>query len=69
MQRAAAVVEDALNHSAETTLLVTHGNLMTLLLKQFDASIGFADWSALTNPDVYRVVLTQPVEIQRIWRS
>jgi 2,3-bisphosphoglycerate-dependent phosphoglycerate mutase len=69
MQRAVAVVEDALKHSAQRTLLVTHGNLMTLLLKHFDDSIGFADWYALTNPDVYQVVLTQPVAIHRVWHS
>ncbi len=36
MQRAAAVVRDVELHSAEVTLLVTHGNLMALLLKHFD---------------------------------
>jgi broad specificity phosphatase PhoE len=37
------------------TLLVTHGNLMTLLLKRFDDRIGFAKWQPLTNPDVYSI--------------
>jgi 2,3-bisphosphoglycerate-dependent phosphoglycerate mutase len=69
MERAIAVVEDVRKQSAQTTVLVTHGNLMTLLLKHFDDSIGFANWRALTNPDVYRVVLTAPVAIDRIWSS
>jgi 2,3-bisphosphoglycerate-dependent phosphoglycerate mutase len=69
MQRAVAVVEDVRAHPAQTTLLVTHGNLLTLLLKHFDDSVGFADWRALTNPDVYRVVLARPATIDRMWRS
>jgi 2,3-bisphosphoglycerate-dependent phosphoglycerate mutase len=66
MQRAVAVVTDIQRHAAQRTLLVTHGNLMVLLLKHFDDSIGFAEWCALSNPDVYRVVLTHPFSIQRL---
>jgi 2,3-bisphosphoglycerate-dependent phosphoglycerate mutase len=65
MRRAVAVVTDIQRHSAQSTLLVTHGNLMALLLKHFDDSIGFAEWCALSNPDVYRVGLTQPFSIRR----
>lgn len=66
MQRAVAVVADIQRHSAGNTLLVTHGNLMALLLKHFDDSIGFAEWLALSNPDVYRIGLTRPFSIQRL---
>jgi 2,3-bisphosphoglycerate-dependent phosphoglycerate mutase len=68
MQRAIAVVRESELHPADTTLLVTHGNLMTLLLKHFDRRIGFAEWQGLTNPDVYRVMLApEDIEINRIW--
>ncbi|MBV9209981.1 MAG: histidine phosphatase family protein [Acidobacteria bacterium] len=66
MQRALAVVGEIEKHAAQNTVLVTHGNLMALLLKHFDDSIGFAEWHALSNPDVYRVGLTQPFSIQRL---
>ena len=67
MQRAAAVVEEI---PAGVTLLVTHGNLMALLLKHFDTRIGFAEWQRLTNPDVYRVALApNQAEIVRLWPS
>ena len=69
MRRAVAVVEDIQRHPAQRTLLVTHGNLMTLLLKYFDGSVGFAEWRALSNPDVYRVLFAQPVSVKRVWRS
>ncbi len=68
MRRAVAVITEINLHSAHT-LLVTHGNLMALLLKNFDDSIGFPQWRALSNPDVYRIVLTQPLSIQRLWTS
>jgi 2,3-bisphosphoglycerate-dependent phosphoglycerate mutase len=68
MRRAAAVVRECELHSADVTLLVTHGNLMTLLLKHFDQRIGFAQWQWLTNPDVYRIVLApERAEVVRVW--
>ena len=55
-------------HAADVTVLVTHGNLMTLLLKHFDPRIGFTEWQRLTNPDVYRVVIApEHAEIARVW--
>jgi 2,3-bisphosphoglycerate-dependent phosphoglycerate mutase len=70
MQRAAAVVDACALHAADVTLLVTHGNLMTLLLKNFDRRIGFAEWQRLTNPDVYRVALAPDrAELARVWAA
>jgi 2,3-bisphosphoglycerate-dependent phosphoglycerate mutase len=68
MQRASEVASEAMAHPASATLLVTHGNLMALLLKYFDDGIGFAEWQQLTNPDVYRISLSpERAEIARIW--
>jgi 2,3-bisphosphoglycerate-dependent phosphoglycerate mutase len=68
MQRAVAVANECALHAANATVLVTHGNLMTLLLKHFDPRIGFAEWQRLTNPDVYRVVLApERAQIARVW--
>lgn len=55
MQRGLAALADINQHAAETTVVVTHGNLMTLILKAFDDAVGFAAWQNLTNPDVYRL--------------
>jgi 2,3-bisphosphoglycerate-dependent phosphoglycerate mutase len=66
MRRIVSVVDEIRKHSAETTLLATHGNLMALLLMYFDDAVGFNEWQKLTNPDVYRVTLTQPPRIQRL---
>jgi 2,3-bisphosphoglycerate-dependent phosphoglycerate mutase len=61
--RAAAAVAAALASGARTPLIVTHGNLMTLLLQRFDHQYGFAQWQALSNPDVYLVT----DRVERIW--
>ena len=54
MQRASAAVQDALHtHEAFAIALVSHGNLSTLLLKLFDASIGFSTWENMTTPDIF----------------
>ena len=37
------------------SVVVTHGNLLALLLRELDGREGFAAWAAMTNPDVYRV--------------
>ncbi|WP_075619350.1 histidine phosphatase family protein [Paenisporosarcina indica] len=62
--RAIEVVDAASNNS----ILVTHGNLMGLILKHFDSSIGFQEWKSLVNPDIYRVTIgPQSSTITRIW--
>jgi 2,3-bisphosphoglycerate-dependent phosphoglycerate mutase len=69
MNRAAAVAEEVLRGEAGVTLLVTHGCLMTLLLKHFDESFGFAEWERLTNPDVYLITAGdgERISIERVW--
>lgn len=55
MMRGVALVDEVLQHEATTSAIVTHGNLMALILKHFDDRIGYAEWASLSNPDVYRV--------------
>ncbi len=59
MMRGIAAVEDALRGNARAPAIVTHGNLLTLILHAFDASYGFDSWQAMTNPDVYRITPPQ----------
>ncbi len=68
MERVCNVVDELPDGSK--VILVTHGNLMTLLLRCYDERIGFQEWQALTNPDVYRVQLTDDdVQWERIWKE
>lgn len=52
-------------------VLATHGNLLTLMLRQLDPAIGFDFWSRLTMPDVFRVWPRRGggVEIVRLWND
>ncbi|TWT16039.1 histidine phosphatase family protein [Planomicrobium sp. CPCC 101079] len=66
MERGAAVLETAPNHC----VLVTHGNMMGLLLKQIDISFGFKEWMKLSNPDVYEVKIKDGNRtINRLWQE
>jgi 2,3-bisphosphoglycerate-dependent phosphoglycerate mutase len=68
MGRAISVVMEALNHENNNIIVVSHGNLISLLLKHFDNRIGFKEWEALSNPDVFHLSFFEdtPV-IHRIW--
>lgn len=67
--RAVAVVAEALESGPQTVAIVSHGNLLTLLLGHYDRSLGFACWAHMSNPDVYRVLLERErrTRVQRVW--
>lgn len=71
MKRGIAVVHEALNSHAKHIVVVSHGNLISLLLKYYDEQIQFEHWQALSNPDVYELVFDdeyQLIRMQRIWQ-
>lgn len=53
MMRGLAVVNQTMHQTTSSVVIVTHGNLMTLILKHFNEQVGYADWENLRNPDVY----------------
>ncbi|MGG0720665.1 histidine phosphatase family protein [Bacillus mycoides] len=69
MDRATSLIQEVLTLEHETTLLVTHGNLLTLILKHFDHTIGFDEWKTLTNPDIYEITLDEQSIIKRLWEA
>jgi 2,3-bisphosphoglycerate-dependent phosphoglycerate mutase len=70
MQRVVTAVDEIFLHDAKVTIIVTHGKLMTLLLKHFDEQTGFTEWQGLTNPDVYKVMIVKDdVEVKRVWEQ
>jgi 2,3-bisphosphoglycerate-dependent phosphoglycerate mutase len=69
LARAVAVLRDVGGHPAATTVIVTHGNLLALLLRHCDEHVGFAEWERLTNPDVFVVSLTELIKpARRLWK-
>jgi 2,3-bisphosphoglycerate-dependent phosphoglycerate mutase len=67
--RAMAAINDALLLDTEPIVLVTHGRLLTLILKHFDSTYGFAEWRNLTTPDVFRLVIKEnESQVDRMWQ-
>ena len=54
LARINSVVQDVLK-SDKTTLLVSHGNLISLFLQSLDNQFGFNEWKAMKNPHVFRI--------------
>lgn len=67
MDRVASLIQDILQQEHQVTLLVTHGNLLTLILKYFDNRIGFLEWKNLSNPDIYEITIDEQTTIHRLW--
>jgi 2,3-bisphosphoglycerate-dependent phosphoglycerate mutase len=55
--RAVAALDDALASGALCPVLVTHGNLLSLLLRYVDGGLGYAEWERLRTPDVFEATL------------
>jgi 2,3-bisphosphoglycerate-dependent phosphoglycerate mutase len=62
-QRVVEVFNSAMLSPARTSVIVTHGNLMTLLLKHLNPEVDFTFWQQLKNPDVYHIELEGPLTI------
>lgn len=68
MERIVSVVEEAFDSVAENTIIVTHGNIMSLLLKNNNDSFGFDHWKKLSNPDVFLLSKAKnEVKMERLW--
>ncbi|PEB51247.1 histidine phosphatase family protein [Bacillus pseudomycoides] len=67
MNRVTSLIQNVLEQEHQVTLLVTHGNLLALILKYFDDRIGFQEWKSLSNPDVYEITIAEQVTIHRLW--
>lgn len=64
-ERGAAVLVEA----PDNAVLVTHGNMMGLLLKRFEEAYGFEEWKALSNPDVYVLSIEgEKATVKRMWK-
>lgn len=67
MTRGRAAVDHAARPGASTVVVVTHGNLLALVLRSFDGQAGFEEWAALGNPDVFRVDMGERNAVSRVW--
>ncbi|WP_338066675.1 histidine phosphatase family protein [Peribacillus acanthi] len=69
-KRIIGVVEEVFKSENENTIIVTHGNLMALLLNYVNKKFGFDDWKNLSNPDVFLLkVQNDNVTYARLWKQ
>lgn len=70
MERVVHAIDDFVSTETTCNAVVTHGNLMILLLRHFDARFGFDEWARLSNPDVFLVSVDEnEATVQRVWRE
>lgn len=68
MARGCAAIDALLARPECALVVVTHGNLMTLILRSFAPQFGFQTWECLSNPDVYGIAVRgERVEISCTW--
>lgn len=68
MIRIVEVIEELISSDYKNTIVVTHGNILALLLHHYDCRFGFEDWEKLRNPDVFLLELDGDiVRNRRIW--
>jgi 2,3-bisphosphoglycerate-dependent phosphoglycerate mutase len=54
--RAIPVIEKLLyEYAGQKIVIGTHGNIMTIILKYYDNSYGYAFWQQTTKPDIYKL--------------
>lgn len=69
MNRIVSVIDELNMTDHNNIAVVTHGNLMSLLLKHYDHQFGFEQWQRLSNPDVYCLTeYDKTPKIQRVWQ-
>ncbi|EZH65727.1 phosphoglycerate mutase [Bacillaceae bacterium JMAK1] len=70
MNRIVDVIDEVFKNESENTIIVTHGNLMSLLLKSYDNNFDFNCWKRLSNPDVFVLsYINNEVTMERLWRE
>ena len=70
MARGRMAIDALFARPERAPIVVTHGNLLTLILCSFTPRYGFQTWEGLSNPDVYCLVVQgDRVEIARTWRA
>ncbi|PKG21738.1 histidine phosphatase family protein [Niallia nealsonii] len=59
MNRIVQVVDEVRKSKDKNVIIVTHGNIMSLLLNYYDKSFGFKQWEKLSNPDLFLLQVSE----------
>lgn len=67
-KRIVNVVNETISSDYNHSIIVTHGNIMSLLLNNYDEKFGFEQWKNLSNPDVFLLqVSPDNTNNKRLW--
>ncbi|TFE19359.1 histidine phosphatase family protein [Cohnella luojiensis] len=67
--RGIEVINELMNESAYNIVIVTHGNLLSLIIRNFKKDFGFNEWKEMKNPDVFKLIIEQDkYSLERIWK-
>ncbi|WP_340372107.1 histidine phosphatase family protein [Peribacillus sp. FSL E2-0218] len=68
MNRIVNVAEEVFKRGTENTVIVSHGNIISLLLKNYHSDFDFECWKNLINPDIFQInFINNEVTLGRIW--
>lgn len=69
LTRAWAALDEIFDADHAMPVVVTHGNLMALVLHSQEPTFGFQGWKSLTNPDVFMLREKEPgrFDFNRLW--
>ena len=70
-ERAWAGLNDLQRSGCRLPAVVTHGNLLSLVLHSLDTTFGYEGWEMLSNPDVYLLESAEPGRFTfcRLWNA
>lgn len=69
MKRIVHVVVETFQSDAEHSIIVSHGNIITLLLKYYNNEVDFQVWENLSNPDIFQCSTKHnEITIERVWK-
>lgn len=69
-RRAIAVIKSYMaKNQGKKIGIGTHGDIMTLMLNDYDKQYGYSFWKSTTMPDIYKVRLAgnEIIEVMRMW--
>ncbi len=71
LRRAWYALNEILSQDHDLPIVVTHGNLLALVLHSLDPGFAYEGWKSLTNPDAFMMQERRSgqFEFERIWRN
>ena len=70
MRRGIGVIEELLERPESRFVVVTHGALLSLMIKHYVSAFGFDDWKNMKNPDIFCLRRSRgEVQIAHLWES